>query len=232
MRKLVIGAALLSTAIATPAFARDGSPYVGVDAGIMKPNTFDLRFVNSSTAVSDALRLRHKVGYDIDGVFGYDLGMVRVEGELGYKRARLKDATAEQAALAAVLLPNQPLHYTATGRGTFWSGMINALLDLGPSDGLNGSIGAGVGYVRARYRAGLIPSNTLNFTSSDAAIALQGLAELRMPVSQSIDLGLKYRYFRTERLKFGAFCVTTCPSTTPFHLSGRYVSNSVLASLR
>lgn len=231
MRKLVLGAALIA-GVAAPAAARDGLPYVGVDAGIMKPRTFDLRYTSANLSVGDGVRLRHKVGYDVDGVFGYDFGMLRIEGELGYKRASLKDAFLDPAALRGVSTPNLPTRVNATGRGSFWSGMINALVDLGPSDGVNGSIGAGVGAIRARYRAGLVPSSALNFTSSDRAIAFQGLAELRAPVSANFDVGVKYRYFRTANLNFGDFCVTTCPGIAPYRLRGQFQSHSVLFSMR
>ncbi len=231
MRKLMIAAALVSTALATPAVARDGSAYVGIDAGVVKPSSLDLRFTNSAVSVDNGERLRHKWGYDVDAVFGYDFGMFRLEGEFGYKHASLKSATVAPAALAAVLIPAAPTTYGSTGRSNVLSGMVNALLDLGPSDGLNGSIGVGIGEARAKYRAGLVPSNSLSFTSSDSALAYQALAEIRVPVSQQIDVGLKGRYFETSKLKFGPFCETTCTPALPYRLSGRYKSFSVLASL-
>ena len=222
MRKLVTAAALLSAAIATPALARDGSLYVGVDAGIMKPNRLDLRFVNGATSVSDALRIRHKVGYDIDVVFGQDLGMFRLEGEFGYKRAALKDAEAAPAALAALSQPNLTTHYTATGRVRILSSMVNALVDLGPEDGFNGSVGIGAGGARTYYRTRLFPSSPLDFSNWDGAFAWQVLAQVRYPISQHFDAGIKYRYFQTGSLKLQASSYT---------LRERYKSHSVLASL-
>lgn len=103
MRELVLGV-LLTASLATPALARDGLPYIGVDAGITKPQTFDLRYTSANISVGDGVRLRHKIGYDIDGLVGYDFGMLRIEGELGYKRASLKNALLDPAALAAVSL--------------------------------------------------------------------------------------------------------------------------------
>ena len=102
MRKLMIAAALVSTAMATPALARDGSAYVGIDAGVMKPGRLNLRFNNATLSVGDGERLKHKWGYDVDGVFGYDFGMFRLEGEVAYKHAKLKSATLDPAALATV----------------------------------------------------------------------------------------------------------------------------------
>ena len=102
MRKLMIAAALVSTALATPALARDGSIYVGLDAGLLRPDSLKLDFDNGSTSVRDGLRLRHKWGFDVDGVGGYDFGMFRLEGEIGYKHAKIKDAPADLAVIRAV----------------------------------------------------------------------------------------------------------------------------------
>ena len=41
-------------------------------------------------AASDVGELRFKTGYDVDLIGGYDFGMFRLEGELGYKRAKAK----------------------------------------------------------------------------------------------------------------------------------------------
>src|SRR4029079_4985287 len=94
MRKLMIAAALVSTAVGTPALARDGSAYVGLDVGLLRPSRPKIRLTTCSGTFENAIRVRHKLGIDADAVFGYDFGMFRLEGELGYKDAKTKDATA------------------------------------------------------------------------------------------------------------------------------------------
>ncbi|MFL6726858.1 MAG: outer membrane protein [Sphingomicrobium sp.] len=233
MRKLMIAAALASTAFATPALARDGSAYIGFDAGIMKANKLRLTLTNASGSISDAEVLRHKWGYDVDVVFGYDFGMFRLEGELADKHASINRVTFAPSALTAARALTTTTTFGTDGRDNVLSGMVNALLDLGPSDGLNGSIGLGAGEARVKSRAGLNVNTvaTLNYTSEDNAFAWQALAELRVPVTESIDLGLKYRYFQAGKLNFGPFCVTTCTVVQPYHLHGRFKSNSLMASL-
>ena len=120
---------------------------------------------------------------------------------------------------------------TADGRTSVGSGMLNALLDFGGNEGLGGSIGAGVGLARVKTRVGLSPTNRFNFRDTDRAMALQALAEVRYAVSPNLDVGIKYRYFRTATLDFGPFCVTTCGGIA-YGLHGKYKSNSLLASLR
>ncbi|MCA1662646.1 MAG: flagellar motor protein MotB, partial [Novosphingobium sp.] len=70
MRKLVIGLAMASTALASPAFARDDSWYVELDGGpmILEDIDFDVG------ANSNAVTLDNEAGYDFGGIVGYDFG--------------------------------------------------------------------------------------------------------------------------------------------------------------
>ena len=77
MRKLFIAGALVSTALASPALARDGAPYVGIDAGVLVPDDLKLDFNNGTTRVNDGVVIKHKLGYDVDGVFGSEPGFLR-----------------------------------------------------------------------------------------------------------------------------------------------------------
>src|SRR5947209_12676940 len=132
MRRLTFAAALVSTALASPAFARDGAAYIGIDAGIMKPLRTNLDFSNSTTSVTDAVQLRHKLGYDVDALGGYDFGMFRLELEGAYKHAGLKSADIAPAAGAAVYAsPLVAGRVDATGHVTVGSGMLHALFDFG-----------------------------------------------------------------------------------------------------
>src|SRR3954471_3488924 len=137
MRKLVIAAALLSTATATPALARDGAAYVGLDAGLLRPNSLKLDYSSATTTIDNALRLHHRWGYDTDLVFGYDFGMFRAEGEIGYKWGQVNGAHSQPAANLAILQSTAITDYNADGHHDVLSGMVNGLVDLGPQDGLN-----------------------------------------------------------------------------------------------
>ena len=91
MRRLVLGMALASTALATPAMARDKSWYVEGDAGgvIVENQNFK---VHSTDATFGTFAT--KVGYDFGGVVGYDFGMFRLETEASYRRAEEKKFTS------------------------------------------------------------------------------------------------------------------------------------------
>ncbi len=85
MRKLAIAVALASTALATPAVARDHSLYVGLEGGVMWME--DTPFNVADALTNPQFTMDHKTGYDVDAIAGYDFGPIRLEAELGYKHA-------------------------------------------------------------------------------------------------------------------------------------------------
>src|SRR3982751_4325481 len=117
MRKYLL-AAVAAGAMATPALARDGAPYVGVEGGIMFPKDQDGDLLvdytttqtpatpvvvgPADTTFSNTFGLDYKRGYDVDAIAGYDFGMFRVEGELGYKRANIDALEVDSTDLAAL----------------------------------------------------------------------------------------------------------------------------------
>ncbi|HMI39786.1 MAG TPA: flagellar motor protein MotB, partial [Sphingomicrobium sp.] len=74
MRKLAIAMALASTALASPALARDKSWYVGVEGGFMIVEDTDLDFQDSSVELSNVIKLDYNTGVDLDLIGGYDFG--------------------------------------------------------------------------------------------------------------------------------------------------------------
>ena len=83
MRKLAIGLALASTALASPALARDGQWYVGVEGGAMLVEDI----TSDVGGIVDTSEVDHDTGYDFDGIVGYDFGGFRLESEVAYKSA-------------------------------------------------------------------------------------------------------------------------------------------------
>lgn len=247
MRKYLL-AAVAAAAIAGPASARDHSVYVGLDAGIMFP---DNQRVDGSIdftappdgvtdlATNDVGRVRWKAGYDVDLIGGYDFGMFRLEGELGYKHARAKDVTVEENFVVAFNSGAGTLFtqddFDLGGKASVLSGMVNALLDFGGDDSVGGYIGGGVGYAHVRA-----------FTDSDSSFAWQLIAGVYVPLSPNFDIGLKYRYFNTGKLHLtdvDAFTAGAGPcgpvgapspcsgGTATFSINDKWRSHSILASL-
>src|SRR6185369_11243771 len=149
MRKLAIAVALASTALAKPAFARDHSPYVGLEGGVMWVEDADVDYDDGVLSLTDAITVSHNIGYDVDVIAGYDFGMLRLEGELAYKRAGVNQLRIDPRIAGGGPGDN----YDASGRGRALSGMLNLLLDFGDDDALSGYAGVGVGLASVKYSA-------------------------------------------------------------------------------
>src|SRR3954468_6892043 len=152
MRNFLL-ATVATAAIATPAVARDGSPYVGIDVGLMKPRDtnvdVDVVFpANQDPAIpsganhyDEGFDVNYKTGYDVDLIGGYDLGMFRVEAELGYKHAKISDLEFDEPVLFGIngaldihpALQNDTVDFG--GHVSVLSGMINGMLDFGDDAG-------------------------------------------------------------------------------------------------
>ena len=223
MRKYLL-AAVAAAAIATPAVARDGAPYVGLEAGLLLAEdtdfdlTTDFGFGEGQEEFPNALIVNYSPGLDADIIAGYDFGMFRLEGEAAFKRASIDDvmgSTQFLTALEEAVGENVNSNDLDTdGSLRVLSFMGNALVDFGPDDGLQGYIGGGFGRAQVRIAG-----------SSDGEWAYQGIAGVRLPVG-AMDLGLKYRYFNTGHMDFGQ-------NDDDFDagLEGRLRSHSLLASL-
>lgn len=241
MRKYLLAAAA-AAAFATPAMARDGSGYVGIEGGALFPKkqtiSATIDFTNTGVtdfARTDVARERYKTGYDIDLIGGYDFGMFRLEGELGYKRAKAKNLAVSTTFINALNGAAGTTYTTTTdfgfnARTSVYSAMLNALADFGGNGGFGGYVGGGAGYASVHQ-----------FGSSKGKFAWQILAGVYAPVSDNIDVGLKYRYFRAGRSHgedtFAFTGTGTCGNVpcssgvVTFDQNGRFSSHSLLASL-
>jgi opacity protein-like surface antigen len=228
MRKYLLSA-VAAAAIATPAYAQDSGPYVGIEGGVMFPKDTDvdadIDFVDPldpDVVFNDVFDLDYKTGFDIDGIVGYDFGMFRVEGELGYKRAKVDEIQLDQdfvdAYEAATGVDLSDVDFDLDGSVKVTSAMVNGLVDF-DLGGLGAYIGGGFGRSWVRLLG-----------DRDSAWAYQLIAGVRMPVSNSIDVGLKYRYFRTGSLNFEDNAVFT-DADILLSNDSKFSSHSLLASL-
>ena len=221
MRKLLL-VAPAAMVITAPAAARDGLGYVGIGGGVLfpRPQTGDAQVVYTTTesgtpapgpatfTFEKAYDRPYRPGIDVDAVAGYDFGMFRLEAELAWKRAKPKKGDVNAAFLTKLNadLNRPPADFTFTSpplaaliaadfdisrRMNIISTMANALVDTAPGRGVSLYGGAGFGRSWARSQA-----------NKDSAWAGQLIAGARYSVSPKIEVGLKYRYFRTGRLEF------------------------------
>ena len=98
MRNIVIGMAMASTMLASPALARDSQWYVQVEGGPMLVEDLDF----DVNGVEDQLTQDYDAGYDFGGLVGYDFGPVRIEAEASYR-----EADADQLIVGTLGLPGR-----------------------------------------------------------------------------------------------------------------------------
>src|SRR5206468_12879577 len=140
MRRYLLATAAATAAFAVPAAAKDNSGYVGIEGGVMFPRSQSISgsiaFTTPGTpgplnfATSRVASVRYRTGYDLDLIGGYDFGMFRLEGELGYKRAKAKSVRFSDAFVTALNAGAGTAFTTGTNFGisnrtSVYSAMIN-----------------------------------------------------------------------------------------------------------
>jgi len=229
MRKFLL-AAVASAFVCSAAFAGDRGGYIGLEGGFLFPRTthVDARISDGTTTFvgKDLFGIKYKTGYDLDVIGGYDLGMFRVEGELGYKRAGLDRLSISPATLDAISdalrTPITTDDLSVDGHTRVLSGMVNGLVDFGGSN-FGVYAGAGAGLAGVKLGGG-------GDSVSKTKFAWQLIAGARAPVSSNIELGLKYRYFQTGKLRFSDQFIAD-DATYTASAAGRFSSHSLLASV-
>lgn len=190
MRKTAIAVALATSALASPALARDGTFYVGVEGGAMIVEDFDLDVTGPRDASVDS-----DYGYDFDAIVGYDFGVFRIEAEGGYREADADEFIAPQGFAQTLGRSVRAGNFDGVaGRASNLSFMLNGLLDFGSDDGINGYIGGGAGVARTKIRLAVDPAIGSFINDSDTGFAYQGIAGVRAPLTRNIDAGIKYRF--------------------------------------
>jgi OOP family OmpA-OmpF porin len=235
MRKLILGAILASTALASPALARDDSWYVEIDGGVVFVDDMHFVLPSDSTvfqraAGAEVADVRTKTGYDIGTMVGYDFGSFRLEGEVSYRRAEVQQINSNLGRTGV-----QPVTFPF-GKVSSFSGMLNGFVETGDDDGLQLFVGGGVGYGRVKVQATgrTSPNHLITIDDKDDGFAWQLLAGARVPVSDHIDLGLKYRFHNQANVDVPlhlTYSGGTAPVTTTDTVRTRWRSHSVLATL-
>lgn len=196
MRKLVIGVAMASTALSSPAMAREGQWYIEGSGGVMIVEKQDI----DVNGVSDDAQADYDTDYDFGGSVGYDFGAFRLEAEASYRAADLEEVTGGTQGLVNNPSSSQVFNtFTGTrealGDISALSFMLNGLFDFGSDDGLQAFAGGGVGIARVDMNGRVNANGPGVWDDSDTGFAWQLLAGIRAPLSDSFDVGLRYRYF-------------------------------------
>ena len=196
MRYLAIAAALASTAMASPALARDKAWYIGAEGGAMVVEDINLDI----GTLKSAGKVDSKIGYDVDGIIGYDFGPFRLEAEVGYKEAAVEGYSSTTTTRVGGAIPPRPAGTFpyAGGSTSALSFMLNGMLDFGADDGVQGFVGGGAGVARVKHSKYSINQVGTFLDDSDTGFAYQAIAGVRAPLTSNIDVGLKYRFFNVD----------------------------------
>ncbi|MDG6078130.1 porin family protein, partial [Erythrobacter litoralis] len=195
MRKLFFSLALCSTAISTHAFGRDGEVYLELDGGGVLAEDFDLEAAGGNE--DDTLAtLEPEIGFDVGGILGYDFGAFRLELEGSYRQLENDALTTAAGVIDGDVL---------LGDSSAASAMVNALFDLGSDDSVQFYAGGGAGVAYVEHAASsIVDGAEQNIANGDTyEFAWQALAGVRYPLSDAVDIGLKYRFFNIPDYEFG-----------------------------
>ncbi len=161
---------------------------------IVEDTTFDIG------ATGDVASVDYDYGFDAGGFVGYDFGPVRIEAEARYAEANIDQVTVGNTGFLASNIRAGSGVYPASGQIDSLAFMVNGLADFGPDDGLQGFVGGGVGVARTGLEARITRSGPAGIDDSDTDFAWQILAGVRAPLTDNIDVGLKYRLFNAENV--------------------------------
>src|SRR3546814_20147107 len=100
--------------------------------------------------------------------------------------------------------------------------MPNGRRYFGDDDGVQGFVGGGVGVARVKANYALSTGGSF-LDDSDTVFAWQGLAGVRAPLSDHLDVTFKYRFFNADNVKY--------VDVTNRDFEGRFRSHSVLGGL-
>jgi len=144
-------------------------------------------------------------GLDIEG--DYDLGLPRVEGGVGRRfgehwRAEL--ALSQRKTKAEFFYPSSGGPSGDPGpndRFTSVSAMLSVVREFQIGSWLKPHVGFGIGPTWLTYQLGEVrpgsPEETYLIDDDDMAMTYQATAGFRFPLTRSMDLGLRYEYWRT-----------------------------------
>ncbi len=127
-----------------------------------------------------------------DGALGYDFGLFRIDGSIGYQKAEL-DKVHEAGVI-----------YPSPGSISVLTLMGSGYIDIPTSSAIKPFIGAGAGLARLDFSVSGAP---VTFTSDDSStvFAYHFTVGTMYQINPQLSLGMSYRYLGTSEGSFDAF---------------------------
>ncbi len=206
-RSLIVIAALVTLVIPALCQAipvRPG-PYASFFAGVTAPRDSDVTTFDFVNGLTFNDRVEFDPGINLGGTFGYDLGIVRVEGEISYKNAEIRSIT-DQADGFRFGNPDGNLDALAM--------MFNAFYDLHNNSAVTPYWGGGIGFATLHlsdtFGTDATGQRVPLYPADDATVfAYQAGAGLEIALNRQLSLDLGYRYFGTSKARFDSNALST-----------------------
>ena len=175
----VIACSFLVFIVSSNAMA--GNIYLNGNLGAFWLNDSDLSQSDGTQGKAE-----YDTGFGITGALGYDFGMFRVEGEVGYRKSDYdKVGASEQTKV------------DAGGDVTNWDFMVNGYFDIENDSPFTPYVGAGIG--AAILDSSAVNAGGINMSSGDDTVfAYQAIAGVAYTFAQAWMVQAEYRFFGTE----------------------------------
>lgn len=185
---------------ASPAVA--GNIYLNGNLGAVWLMDSDLSQSNGTNGKAE-----YDTGFGIAGALGYDFGMFRVEGEVGYRKNEYDKVGA-----------SGQTKVNSGGDVTGWDFMVNGYLDIENKTPFTPYAGGGIG--AAVLDSSAVNAGGINMSSGDDTVfAYQAIAGVAYTFAKVWMVQLEYRFFGTAE--------PTYSST-----DSEYMSNNVFIGIR
>lgn len=201
-------AGLSSLLLAGSALAEGGHFYAGIDLGAVLSSESEQTYIPGLGAGSTGhVTTGHELGFSASAVYGYDFGWVRAEIEAGYVSADVDEVTTDFP-LPGSSSPADIGSFSAEGDVAAQTFMANLIFDVGVVSDFTFFVGGGAGVAQLDFSA-LARSSSGAFLDDDNdewLFAWQAMAGVRKPLSEKIDIHVRYRYIsvdETELIGFG-----------------------------
>lgn len=221
MKRNLIAVAVIA-ALAIPAVSqaipiRPG-PYVSGFIGVSGVSNTDVSTFDFGTGSSFNERAHFDPSINIGGTGGFDFGMVRLEGELSYKRGEFSSVTSTDATTGATSQFNN----MDGGFGAL-AFMVNSFIDLHNQSPITPYIGGGIGFAALHLDDTTSQGGIVYFRDDDTVFAYQLGGGLEIALNRRLSLDLGYRYFATSKAHF---------NNTPINADMKFESHNGAVGIR
>ncbi|MBI1922579.1 MAG: porin family protein [Geobacter sp.] len=189
---IAVLATLSIPAVCSAVYEQPGA-YVSGFVGVSVPRDTDVTTSNGTTFNDD---VEFDPGVYVGGTGGVDFGLLRIEGELSYKRGEMETITE-----------NSGTRYTnVDGDLGAFAMMFNAFIDLHNYSPITPYLGGGAGFATLNlsdtFGNGPLGRTLLYYSDTDTVFAYQAGGGLEIHLNPMFSLDLGYRYFGTSEATF------------------------------